>query len=232
VEIDLGLRELWRRKWLVIGGALVAAAVAAGAASLAAPRVSTSTLVRVGRVMGDELDDAFAVAQTVNSPGFQAAARQRAGGVSGTVTAEALTGGQGRLEHPTLVRITATSTAAEPAIALGNASVAELVARHAERFDASVAGFRAYEKVLASTGEPAAGAADPSARKELYELRAKLEAPVYTAPTAATDPFPPAVAQPKNAALAAGVAFAVSLAILVLLVLALAQVRAPRAERS
>jgi hypothetical protein len=115
---------------------------------------------------------------------------------------------------------------------VGDAAVAELAARHAARFDASVAGFRAYERVLAASGEPASGAADPAARKELFELRAKLTSPVFTEPTHAEDPFPPAAEVPKDAALAAGVAFLVGLAVLVLFVVALAQVRAPRAVAS
>lgn len=225
VELDLSLRELWRRKWLVLAGALLAAAVAAGLAAAAAPRYTTTTLVEVGRVMGDELEDAFAVAQTINSPAFQAAARGRANGAGGSVQAEALTGGQGRLEHPTLVRVTATAATADAAAAIGKAAVDEIVARHKERFDAAISGFRETERVLAAGGDPPA---DAAARKDLLELRAKLGSPIFTEPTHAKDPFPAASPQPKNVAISAGVAFAVALAILVLLVVALAQVRTPR----
>jgi subunit length determinant Wzz-like protein len=228
IELDLSLRALWRWKWLVLVGAIAAAAIAAGIMAAAAPRYTTTALVEVGRVMGEELEDAFAVAQTINSQGFQEAVR-KGGRFSGSVSAEALTGGQGRLEHPTLVRVTVTAPTADGAVALGQATVDELVARHKERFDAAVAGYREYEKVLASTGEPAAGTADPATRKELYDLRARLASPVFTEPTHVKDPFPvPSAPEPKNVALAAGVAFAVSLAILVLLVVALAQVGAPR----
>jgi hypothetical protein len=219
IELDTSLRAVWRWKWLVLAGAVVAAAIVAGLSASATPRYTTTALVGVGRVMGEELEDAFAVAQTINSPGFQAAMRARAGGpVPGTVQAEALTGGQGRLEHPTLVRITASAPSAEAAVAAGQAAVAELVARHAERYDQSVAVHREYERVLEA-------AADPTARKELFELRARLVSPVFTAPTAAKDAFPtPAAPVPKDTLLSASVAFAVTLAILVLLVVALAQV--------
>jgi uncharacterized protein involved in exopolysaccharide biosynthesis len=230
VELDLSLRALWRWKWLVLAGAVIAAAVAAGVTSFSPPRYTTTALVEIGRVMGDELEDAFAVAQTVNSTGFQASMRQHAGSaLPGTVSAEALTGGQGRLEHPTLVRVTATASTADGAVALGKAAVDELVATHQQRFDQSIAGYRDTEHMLAATGEPATGPADPVARKELYELRAKLGAPVSTEPTHAKYPFPtPTAPEPKNTALAAGVAFVVSLAVLVLFVVALAQMRAPR----
>ena len=219
IELDTSLRAVWRRKWLILAGAIVAAAIAAGVSAAAPPRYTTTALVEVGRVMGDELEDAFAVAQTINSPGFQAAMRARADApVAGSVHAEALTGGQGRLEHPTLVRVTATGPSAEAAVAAGQAAVAELVARHTDRFDRSVAVQREYERVLEA-------AADPSARKELFELRARLASPVSTAPTSAKDPFPvPAAPAPRDTLLSATVTFAVALAILVLLVVALAQV--------
>jgi hypothetical protein len=228
VELDASLAALWRRKWLVLAGAVLAAAVAGGVAAASAPRYTTTALVEVGRVMGDELEDAFAVAQTINSAGFQDAMRKRAGGpLPGSVSAEALTGGQGRLEHPTLVRLTATSATAEGAVALGRAAADEIVARHAERFDGAISGYRDYERVLAATGE--AAPADAASRKDLFDLRAKLASPVFTAPTRLEDPFPtPSAPEPKNAALSAAVAFAVAFAVLVLLVVALAQAGAPR----
>jgi hypothetical protein len=221
IELDLSLRALWRWKWLVLAGAIAAAAVAAGVAAAAAPRYTTTALVEVGRVMGEELEDAFAVAQSVYSQGFPQAVGARVS-LPGSVSAEALTGGQGRLEHPTLVRVTATAPTADGAVALGRATVDELTARHKERFDAAVAPYRENEKRLA-------GSPDPAAQKDLYDLSARLMSPVFTEPTHLKDPFPvPAAPEPKNAALAGGVAFAVSLAVLVLLVVALAQVGAPR----
>ena len=230
VELDLSLQELWRRKWLVLAGALLVAGITAGVTLTTPAKYSTTALVEVGRVMGDELEDAFAVAQTINSPGFQTAARKRASGAgSGSVLAEALTGGQGRIEHPTLVRVTATATSAQDAVALGTAAADELAARHHERFDDAVRGYREYENVLAATGETSSnGAVDPVARKELFELRAKLASPVFTEATHLKDPFPLATPQPRNALLSAAVAFVVSLAVLVLLVVALAQVKTPR----
>ena len=234
IEIDTSLRALWRWKWIVLLGALVAAAATA-AVTLAAPaKYTTSTLVQVGRVMGDEVEDPYAIAQTVNSPGFQEAMRTReAGGkkARGSVTAEAVTGGQGRAQHPVLVRVTAIGPTPEDAVAVGQAAVDELVARHKERFDKAVAGYRDYEKVLGTTGEPAAGPADPAARKELFELRAKLASPVFTEETHAKDAFPvPTAPVPKNTLLLSALAFAVALAVLVLLAVAVAQVAAPRPE--
>ena len=224
IELEDSLRAVWRWKWLVLAGAVLAAAIAAGVAVSAPPRYTTTALVEIGRVMGEQIEDPFAAAQTINSQGFQSAMRARAGGApAGTVQAEALTGGQGRLEHPTLVRVTATAPSAEQAVAAGRAAVDELVARHAERFDRSVAVHREYEGVLEA-------AADPASRKELFELRARLASPVFTAPTGAKDPFPvPAAPAPKDTLLSAGVAFLVSLAILVLFVVAIAQVRRPAA---
>ena len=220
IELDTSLRAVWRWKWLVLAGAVVAAAIVAGLSASTPPRYTTTALVEVGRVMGEELEDAFAVAQTINSSGFQTAMRARAGGpVPGSIQAEALTGGQGRLEHPTLVRVTASAPSAEAAVGVGQAAIAEIVARHTERYDQSLAVHREYERVLE------AAVADPVARKELFELRARLASPVFTAPTSAKDPFPtPTAPAPKDTLLSAAVAFAVTLAILVLLVVALAQV--------
>ena len=225
IELDSSLRAVWRSKWLLLAGALVCAAAAAGWTMLGPPRFTTSALVSMGRVMGEELEDPYAVAQTINSPGFMASVKARTGNAPGTVIAEALTGGQGRLERPTLVRITASAPSADQAVTVGQAAVEELVERHRTRFEASVATYRDYEKVLAVTGEPATGTADAIARRDLFELRAKLGSPVFTAQTATRDSFPPAVAVPRNTAVAAGVAFVTSLAILLLLVIAAAQLR-------
>lgn len=225
IEFDTGLRAVWRWKWRLVAGALVCSALAAGWTLVGPPRFTTSALVSMGRVMGEEIEDPYAVAQTINSPGFLAAVKARSPNAAGSVNAEALTGGQGRLERPTLIRITAIAPSADQAVTLGRAAVEELVERHRQRFDASVASYRDYEKVLATSGEPATGAADPVARRDLFELRAKLQSPVFTAETASRDAFPSAVAVGRNTAVAAGVAFATALAILVLIALAAGQMR-------
>jgi hypothetical protein len=221
VELDASLRALWRRKWLVLAGAVLAAAVAAGV-SLARPaRYETSTLVEVGRVIGEELEDAYAVAETVNSVGFQSAAQARAAEtpVAGRISASAVTGGQGRAEHPVLVRVGAWGSSPQAAMIAGQAALDELLARHAELFARAVAPYRAQESFL--DGSP-----DPEARRQLADLRARLDSPIFTGETRAKDPFAvPASPEPRGTAMSALVAFSVSAAILALLVLALAQVR-------
>ncbi len=225
IELDSSLRAVWRSKWLLLAGAVVCAAAAAGWTMLGPPRYTTSALVSMGKVMGEEIEDPYAVAQTINSPGFLAAVKARTGNAGGSVNAEALTGGQGRLERPTLLRITATAPTADQATVVGQAAVDELVERHRKRFEASVASYREFEKVLAASGEPATGAADPIARRDLFELRAKLGSPVFTGQTEARDSFPAATAVPRNTGVAAGVGFVTSLAILVLLAIAVGQFR-------
>ena len=221
ISLDPSLHALWRRKWLVLVGAIVCSAVAAGITMATTARYQTTALVEVGRVMGEQLEDPYAVAQTINSAGFRAAMREKAGNVA----AEALTGGQGRLERPTLVRVTASGISADQAVAVGQAAVDELAARHKERFAAAIAGYREQERVLA-------GSPDPAAQRELYDLRARLASPIFTAQTGVKDPFPvPSAPLPKNTLAAAGIAFVVSLAILALLVMALAQASLPSSRR-
>lgn len=222
ITLDPSLHALWRWKWLVLAGAILCSAVAAGVTYATPDRYTTTALVEVGRVMGEQLEDPFAVAQTLNSPGFQAAMRARArGSLPGSVSAEALTGGQGRLEHPTLVRLTATAAAPDLAVTAGQTAVDELAARHKQRFEEALAGYREHERVLA-------GAIDPAAQRELSELRARLASPIFTAETRVKDPFPvPAAPVAKNTLFAAGIAFVVGLAILSLVVMAIAQVKSP-----
>jgi hypothetical protein len=228
VELDASLRELWRRKWLVLLGAAAVAAVTAVASMLTPVRYQTTALVQVGRVMGEDVENPYAVAETIKSPGFQAAAHARSNvPMQGRVSADALTGGQGRGEHPVLVRVTASGGTPEAAVAAGQAALDELLARHGERFAKAVAGYREYEKVLAAAAEPAAGQVDAIARRDLGELRARLTSPIVTAETRLVDPFPlPAAPVPRNTLVSAAVAFAVTAAVLSLLALALAQVRA------
>jgi hypothetical protein len=224
ITLDPSFEALWRRKWLVLGGALVCAAVVAAATLVPPARYTTSALVEVGRVMGEQLEVPFSVSQTVYSPGFRGAVRAKSSG--GSVTAEALTGGQGRLEHPTLVRLAATGGSPEAAVAAGQAAADEIAARHKSLFDRAVAGYREQERLLAVAGEPGPGAASPS--RELLDLRARLASPITTAETALKDAFPvPSAPVPRNTATAAGIGFAVSLAILALLVMAFAQIRPP-----
>jgi hypothetical protein len=227
IELDASLRELWRRKWLVLLGALAVAAVTAGISLSAPTRYQTSALVQIGRVMGDDLENAYAVAETIKSEGFQAAATARSEApVRGRVSAEALTGGQGRTEHPILVRISAWGPTPQAAVAAGESAFDELIARHGERFASALEGYREYEKLLAAAAEPAAGPADPVARRDLGELRARLASPTTTAKTRLVDPFPvPGAPVPRNTAASAGVAFLVTAAILTLLVLAVGQIR-------
>jgi hypothetical protein len=177
--------------------------------------------------MGEELEDAYAVAETVKSAGFQAAAHTRSNApVRGHVSADALTGGQGRTEHPILVKISAWGGTPQAAVAAGQGALDELLARHKERFAQAVDGYRQYEKILAAAAEPAGGApADATARRDLGELRARLASPIVTAETRLVDPFPvPSAPVARNTASSAGIAFAVAAAILTLLVLALGQV--------
>jgi hypothetical protein len=228
IELEASLRELWRRKWLVLAGAALAAVIA-GAFTLATPaHYQTTTIVKIGRVMGTDLDDSYAVAEMVKSAGFQLAAQARAEGtrVAGRVSAQVTTGGQGRAEHPVNVAITGSGETPHEAVAAGQAAVDELIARHAEIFSKTVASYREYEQVLAAAAEPPVGPADPIARRELWELRAGLNAPIKTAETRAEDPFPvPSAPVPRNTAMAAAVAFASVAAVLALLVLALAPLR-------
>jgi hypothetical protein len=216
-ELDTSVAALARWKWFILAGAVVCSALSGGYTLLGPPRYSTSTLVEVGRVMGAELEDAFAVAQTVNSPGFQAAARARSGSAPGLVTAEALTGGQGRLEHPTLVRITATASTPSDAVAAGNASVDELVDRHQQRFSAAMVAYLEQEKALVEMG--------PAGQRDLAELRARMTSPTVTAKTMVKDPFPvPSAPAPRNTAFAAAIGFVLGAAILTLIVVAGAQI--------
>lgn len=230
LELEASLKALRRWKWLVLLVALGAGLATAAVQMAAAPRYSTSTLIRVGRVMDKEIDDVYAVAEMMDGPGFRAAMRERAGGpLTGSIDATALTGGQGRLEHPIMIRLTATAPTAQEAVAVGQAAVDELIARHKALFDKSIVGWREYEKVLAATGEPVSGPADAEARRQLFELRAKLSSPVTTSETASVDPLPtPTAPAPKNTLVSAAVASAATLAILILFVVAFAQVDAAR----
>jgi hypothetical protein len=104
-------------------------------------------------------------------------------------------------------------------VTAGQAALDELLARHAERFASAVSPYREQERFLEASS-------DPEARRQLAELRARLGSPIVTGETRAKDPFtPPAAPEPRNTAMSAVVAFAVSAAILALLVLALAQIR-------
>jgi hypothetical protein len=218
-DIDAALSALWKQKWWMAIAAIVAAGAAAAIASLGADRYQTTALLEVGRVLGEPIDDPWAVAKMLESEAFRGTVAEHAGTRPPRIAADAVTAGQGRGEHPVLVRVTGSGESPQEAVAAGDAVVAEILARHKVRYEQALAVHRAHQDALA-----AAASKDPQAQREMLELASKLGSPVLTRPTSQLDPFPlPRQAVPRRIGTVAGVAALAVAAIAALVVIATAQ---------
>src|SRR5215216_6671615 len=140
IRLDKYLAALWRAKWLIILGVLLAA----GAAYLLASRQPTTykatALLKIGRVWKEPLEDPYITERIVNSAGFQREIAKKIHvnprQLRRSVQAETIIAGPRRSRYPILVSITATSSENEDdAVRLTQAVSDEVSARHEELFN-------------------------------------------------------------------------------------------------
>jgi hypothetical protein len=140
IRLDKYLAAVWRAKWLIILGVLLAA----GATYLLASRQPTTykatALLKIGRVWKEPLEDPYVTERIINSAGFQnelaKKIRVNPRQLRRSVQAETIIAGPRRSRYPILVSITATSTETEDeAVHLTEAVADEVSARHEVLFN-------------------------------------------------------------------------------------------------
>ncbi|HEX8185038.1 MAG TPA: Wzz/FepE/Etk N-terminal domain-containing protein [Blastocatellia bacterium] len=143
IRLDKYLAAIWRAKWLIIAGVLLAAGVAYLLASRQPTIYKATALLKIGRVWKEPLEDPYVTETIVNSAGFHKELAKKINvnprQLKRNVHAETIIAGPRRSRYPILVSITATSDEnADDAVQLTQAVADELIARHEELFNEAI----------------------------------------------------------------------------------------------
>lgn len=235
------LRALWRRKLLIAIVTLLAAA-AAFALTLQEPHVYSATaLIKPGRIWNDPVEDAYALAEIINSSAFlnrvneRLANKRNAEALTRALSAEKLEGGRARARYVYLLRISARGATPAEATELIEAAVAEVLARGEKSFNAAIPAYAERERRLQERIAAArAGAELLALERELADAELNNSSPLRTHKTELAEEIEPPKLMPRANALkrtAVGGAAGFALAVLAALALELVIPRVSREGR-
>jgi hypothetical protein len=194
ISLDKYIAAIWRAKWIIIIGAVAAAAIAYFL-SVRQPTLHRATAeLKVGRVWKEPLEDPYITERIINSPAFLGAVADRLGVRPGAarraVQAETVVAGPRRSRYPLLVSITATADNAEEAERFARAAAEEMKARHDRMFEEAFAPHREQQQSLTARRDEliAQGAASRElllrVEEELSQVKANNTAATVTEKTA------------------------------------------------
>ena len=139
IRLDRYVRAVWRAKWLIILGTLLAALATAYLASRQPTLHKATALIKVGRVWKEPLEDIYITERIINSPSFLRSLAQKLGVKGGhlkqSIRAETIIAGPRKSRYPILVSVTATNENAEDAAKFARAVADEISARHDTLFN-------------------------------------------------------------------------------------------------
>jgi hypothetical protein len=140
IRLDKYLIAIWRAKWLIAVGILLAAGVAYLLASRQPTVHKATALIKIGRVWKEPLEDPYITETIVNSAGFQKELAKKIDvnfrQLKRGIQAETIIAGPRRSRYPILLSITATSDEnADDAVRLAQSVADEVSARHEKLFD-------------------------------------------------------------------------------------------------
>lgn len=139
IRLDRYVRAVWRAKWLIILGTLIAAGATAYLANRQPTLHKATALIKVGRVWKEPLEDLYITERIINSPSFLKSVAQK-NGVSGrqlkqSIHAETVIAGPRKSRYPILLSVTATTETAEDSAKFARAVADEVSARHEVLFN-------------------------------------------------------------------------------------------------
>jgi hypothetical protein len=202
IRLDKMFQAIWRGRWIIIIGTLLAAALTAYL-GFSKPTIHTaSALIEVGRVWKEPLEDIYATAETANSDGFIQRLSTKIGvkpnQLKRSVRAEAVMAGPRRARYPILVRVTATTEDGNESVRLAQAVADEIVTRHDELFKAAIAPHLNRKRQLEERQKQLSQDAMPASRElaikletEIDEINANTTSPTVTEATHLVEPVVP-----------------------------------------
>ena len=194
IRLDRLFAAIWRGKWIIIIGTLVAAGVTAYLGFRQPMLYTASALVEVGRVWKEPLEDIYTTAETVNSDGFMQKLATKIGVKPGQlkrgVRAEAVMAGPRRSRYPILVRVTATTENPDESVRLAQSVADEIIAQHDELFKAAIEPHLNRKRQLEERQKQISNDAAPGSRDlamkvetEIDEINVNTTSPTLTEKT-------------------------------------------------
>ena len=188
IRLDRLFAAIWRGKWIIIIGTLVAAGVTAYLGFRQPTLYTASALIEIGRVWKEPLEDIYTTTETINSDGFMQKLATKIGVKPGQlkrgVRAEAVIAGPRRSRYPILVRITATTENPDESVRLAQAVADEIIAQHDELYKAAVAPHLNRKQQLEERQKQLSNDAIPGSR----DLSMKVETEIDEITTNSTSP--------------------------------------------
>jgi uncharacterized protein involved in exopolysaccharide biosynthesis len=139
IRLDQYVRAVWRAKWLILLGTLLAALATAYLANRQPTLHKATAMIKVGRVWKEPLEDIYITERIINSPSFLRSLAQKIGVKGGqlkqSIRAETVIAGPRKSRYPILVSVTATTDNAEDAARYARAVADEISARHEALFN-------------------------------------------------------------------------------------------------
>ncbi len=183
IRLDRYAAALWRAKFLIIGGVIVAAAVAYFISRGQPTSHSATAQLRIGRVWDKPIEDPYITERIINSPGFLREIAPQIGVEPGrlrrAIKAETIIAGPRRSRYPILVSIRATTETADRSVELAESVAEQVKARHEALFNDAIKPHLEEERLLGervallrSEGKTAPDVA-AKLESELNEIKAK-----------------------------------------------------------
>ena len=227
ISLDRYISAVWRAKWLIGLGIVLAGGVAFWLAKSEPASYSSKALIKIGRVWKEPLEDPFITEELINGSDFSRELSQQTGlkrqQLKRGLKAETVMGGARKSRYPILVGITATADTAEEASRISEAAAESVVARHQKLFDAAVAPHKAHEQALETRLKEAAQS--PGLREfaikiesDLAEVKANNDSPLLTEKTQMVQANTALSASPPSGRRSAAVAGAIAVVVCILIV--------------
>lgn len=202
IRLDNLFAAVWRGKWIIIIGTLLAASVTAYLGFRQPTLHTASALIEVGRVWKEPLEDIYATTEAANSDGFLQKLATKIGvkpnQLKRSVRAEAVMAGPRRSRYPILVRVTATTDNNDESVRLAQAVSDEITARHAELYKAALAPHldrkgKLEERQKQISNDSVAASRDLliKVETEIDEINANITSPTMTEATHLVEPVVP-----------------------------------------
>lgn len=195
IRFDRHFIAVWRAKWLIIIVVLLASISAWWLAQRQPTLFEARSLVKIGRVWKEPLEDNYVTEASVNSPGFFQELAAKIGGnpthLKRRIRSEVLIGGARKVRYPILLSITSTAESADEAVRLAQSVSDEIIARHQRLFDEALAPYRERERLLETQLKESNAARETQSKLELElnEVKSNSLSPTMTDRTRLVEPI-------------------------------------------